>query len=65
MFHRSEIGKEMEMEEVEGKEMEEYLIRYIVKGYNWPAEEVRVSSEQAEKIMADSSLLILRMEEIQ
>lgn len=42
-----------------------YLIQYIVKGYNWPAQEVIVSSEQAEKIMADSSLLILRMEEIQ
>jgi len=48
------------------KEMEiRYLILYIVKGYNWPVQEVIVSSEQAEKIMADSSLLILRMEEIQ
>ena len=42
-----------------------YLIRYIAKGYNWPVQEVIASSEQAEKIMADSSLLILRMEEIQ
>lgn len=39
-----------------------YLVRYIAKGYNWPVQEVIVSSEQAEKIMADSSLLILRME---
>ena len=42
-----------------------YLVRYIAKGYNWPVQEVIVSSEQAEKIMADSSLLILRIEEIQ
>lgn len=42
-----------------------YLIQYIVKLGNGPMQEVIVSSEQAEKIMADSSLLILRMEEIQ
>ncbi len=44
--------------------MERYRIRYFIKGYNWPVQEVIVSRKEAAKIMADDSLLILRIEKL-
>ena len=42
--------------------METYLVRFIAKGYNWPAQEVIVQKAEAIEMLSDESLLILRME---
>ena len=42
-------------------EMESYLVRFMVKGYNW-SEEMVVPKERAIRMLSDESLLILRME---
>ncbi|HNI25847.1 MAG TPA: hypothetical protein PLJ29_05775 [Leptospiraceae bacterium] len=40
----------------------QYLIQYIVKGYNWSEQEMVVPKERAIRMLSDESLLILRME---
>jgi len=44
------------------KEMEDYLVRFMVKGYNWSVQEMVVPKERAIRMLSDGSLLILRME---
>lgn len=42
--------------------METYLVRFIAKGYNWPAQETIVPKAEAIRLLSDESLLVLRME---
>lgn len=43
-------------------EMESYLVRFMVRSYNWSVQEMVVPKERAIRMLSDESLLILRME---
>lgn len=42
--------------------MESYLVRFMVRRYNWSVQEMVVPKERAIRMLSDESLLILRME---